>query len=33
MTDNNCRTPTKETREGERLETGDRSEHEYEGET
>lgn len=33
MTDNNCRTPTKEIREGERFETGDTSEQEYEGET
>lgn len=33
MTDNNCRTLTKETREGERFETGDRNEQEYEEET
>lgn len=33
MTDNNCRTLTKETREGQRFETGDKSELEFEGET
>lgn len=33
MTDNNCKILTKETRDGERFKTGDRSEQEYEAQT